>query len=154
MRNKRPVVHAIYINIAITNFFYLNAYGWSERQLFIDESSKEISALPELSATEWLAGRIYQNDQQIIDSLFQSLIDGSWTERWRTYFLWAISLSGNQKLIDQLCNILGNEAYRGMSDDVVRALCDGHANCMLTLLHFTLDSYLKNGDWMLNGGGV
>ena len=151
MRNKRPVVHAIYINIAITNFFYLNAYGWSERQLFIDESSKETSALPELSATEWLAGRIYQNDQQIIDRLFQSLIDGSWTERWRTYFLWAISLSGNQKLIDQLCNILGNEAYRGMSDDVVRALCDGHANCMLTLLHFTLDSYLKNGDWMLNG---
>ena len=151
LRNRRPVVHVGYISIAITHFFYLNAYEWSEHQLFVDESSEENSVSTELDITEWLAGQININNQQIVDCLLLSLKDGSWTDRWRTSFLWAISLSGNQLLIDLLRKTLEQEAYQGNCDDIIRALCDGQPNSMLTLLHFALDSYQQNGDWMLNG---
>ncbi len=150
LRSLRPVVH-VNISIAITHFFYLNAYGWNERQLFVDEPSEEDCVSTELDITEWLAGQISQNNQQIVDSLLLTLEDGSWPDRWRVSFLWAISLSGNQLLIDRLCKTLEQEAYQGNCYDIVWALCDGQPNGMLTLLHFALDSYLRNGDWMLNG---
>ena len=147
-RSGRPILHSTYLQIAITNFFYLNAYGWSEHKLFADESSENEFGWMGL---EWLAGRISQSGQEIIDSLLHSLSDGSWVDKWHTSYLWAISLSGNQELIDHLCKVTKQEAYIGYCEDVVRALCDGQPNSMLTLLHFELDSYLQNGDWMLNG---
>ena len=147
-RSGRPILHFVYLQIAITNFFYLNAYGWSEQKLFADESSENEFGWMGL---EWLAGRISQSGQEIIDSLLHSLSDGSWVDKWHTSYLWAISLSGNQELIDHLCKVTKQEAYIGYCEDVVRALCDGQPNSMLTLLHFELDSYLQNGDWMLNG---
>ena len=147
-RSGRPVLHFPYLEIAITNFFHLNAYQWSEQQLFADESSIEDLGW---MIIEWMAGRINQGGKEITDSLLNSLSDGSWVDDWHPCFLWAITLSGNQDLIDQLCKVLDQEAYHGYCEDVVMALCDGQPNSMLTLLHFALDSYLQNGDWMLNG---
>ena len=109
-RSGRPILHSTYLQIAITNFFYLNAYGWSEHKLFADESSENEFGWMGL---EWLAGRISQSGQEIIDSLLHSLSDGSWVDKWHTSYLWAISLSGNQELIDHLCKVTKQEAYIG-----------------------------------------
>ena len=147
-RSGRPILHFTYLEIAITNFFYLNAYQWSEQQLFADKSFEENLGW---MIMEWMAGRINQGGKEFSDSLLTSLSDGSWAENWHPCFLWAITLSGNQDLIEHLCKVLEQEAYQGYGEDVVMALCDGQANSILTFLHFELDSYLQNGDWMLNG---
>lgn len=83
-RSGRPILHSPYLEIAITNFFYLNAYQWGEQQLFGGASSIENLGW---MLVEWMAGRINQGGKEITDSLLNSLSDGNWVDDWHPCFL-------------------------------------------------------------------